>query len=159
MSTISGKNKTPNIFDIRGFLQTLENDKDLVRIQKEMEGGDEIASVMWELEERKGNHAPAVVFENIKGFDIPVVKNLFGSLRRWALILGFPNWKTVKIRELKNYLFQRMEAEKEWINPEITKNAPCQEVVIRDHADFTRFPIFRWHPTDGGPTSPFRGSS
>ena len=151
MPEISGSKSKPSIFDMRDFLRTLENEGDLIRIQKEVEGGDEIASVMWELAERKGNHASAIVFDKVKGFEIPVVKNLFGSLRRWALILGFPDWRNVKIRELKNYLFQKVEAEKEWIRPEISRDAPCQEVVIKDHPDFTKFPIFRWHPTDGGP--------
>jgi 3-polyprenyl-4-hydroxybenzoate decarboxylase len=100
MSEISGKRINPYIFDMRGFLQTLEIEGDLVRIRKEVEGGDEIASVMWELEERKGNHAPAIVFDKIKGFEIPVVKNLFGSLRRWALVLGFPDDKNPGAEEL-----------------------------------------------------------
>src|SRR3972149_1513900 len=91
----------PEIFDGRSFLRRLESEGDLVRIQKEVAGGDEIASVMWELEERKGNHGPAIVFEKVKGYDIPVVKNLFGSLRRWALVLGFPDWRDIKIKKLK----------------------------------------------------------
>jgi 4-hydroxy-3-polyprenylbenzoate decarboxylase len=142
---------SPEIDDIRGFIRRLEKEGDLVRIEKEVEGGDEIASIMWELEERKGNQAPAIIFEKIKGFDIPVVKNLYGSLRRWALILGFPDWRNIKIKELKNYLLQKIESEKDWIAPEIIGKAPCQEMVNRDNPDFSKFPIFRWHPTDGGP--------
>lgn len=141
----------PDISDMRTFIRRLEDEGDLVRIEKEVEGGDEIASVMWELEERKGNNAPAVIFQKIKGFEIPVVKNLFGSLRRWALILGVPDWRNIKIRELKNYLLQKIESEKDWVAPVIVPNAPCQEVIIKDNPDFTKFPIFRWHPTDGGP--------
>ena len=144
-------NPSPEIFDIRDFIRRLEKEGDLVRIEKEVEGGDEIASVMWELAERKGNEGPAIVFDKIKGYDIPVVKGLFGSLRRWALILGIPDWRTIHIRDLKNFLFQKVEDQKKWIAPEIVANAPCQEVVSRDNPDFTKFPIFRWHPTDGGP--------
>ena len=159
MSEISGKKINPYIFDMRGFLQILENEGDLVRIQKEMEGGDEIASVMWELEERKGNHGPAVVFDKIRGFEVPVVKNLFGSLRRWALILGFPNWRKIKIRELKDFLFQRVEAEREWIPPRLPGPRPAKKWssgIIRilpnsRSSDGTR-------PT-GGRTSPFRAWS
>ncbi|MCJ7493705.1 MAG: UbiD family decarboxylase, partial [Deltaproteobacteria bacterium] len=117
----------PEIDDMRAFIRRLEKESDLVRIEKEVEGGDEIASIMWELEERKGNQAPAIIFEKIKGFDIPVVKNLYGSLRRWALILGFPDWRNIKIKELKNYLLQKIESEKDWIAPEIIGKAPCQE--------------------------------
>jgi 4-hydroxy-3-polyprenylbenzoate decarboxylase len=141
----------PEIDDIRGFIRRLETEGDLVRVKKEVAGGDEIASVMWELEERKGNHGPAVVFEKIRGYDIPVIKNLFGSLRRWALILGFPDWRNIKIKELKEYLLEKIETDREWIAPEITTQAPCQGVIIRDNPDFSQFPIFRWHPTDGGP--------
>jgi 4-hydroxy-3-polyprenylbenzoate decarboxylase len=141
---------TPNIFNMREFLSRLEKEGDLVRIAKEVEGGDEISSVMWELEERKGNHGPAVVFEKVKGHGIPVVKGLYGSLRRWALILGFPDWREITIKDLKTYLLGKVENEKGWIAPEMTSQAPCQEVVMND-PDFSRFPIFRWHPTDGGP--------
>jgi len=146
-----GSISKPDIFDMREFMHRLEKEGDLVRIKKEVAGGDEIACVMWELAERKGNHGPAVIFENIKGHDIPVVKNLYGSLRRWALILGFPDWRDIQIRRLKEYLLQKVEAEKDWVAPELTPKAPCQEVIIRDNPDFSKFPIFRWHPTDGGP--------
>jgi 4-hydroxy-3-polyprenylbenzoate decarboxylase len=151
MQDAAGRAFMPDISDMRAFIRRLENEGDLVRIEKEVEGGDEIASVMWEIEERKGNNAPAVIFQKIKGFEIPVVKNLYGSLRRWALILGVPDWRNIKIKELKNYLLQKIELEKDWIAPEIVPNAPCQEVIVKDNPDFTKFPIFRWHPTDGGP--------
>ena len=94
---------------------------------------------------------PPSSLKKLKEYDIPVIKNLFGSLRRWALILGFPDWRNIKIKELKDYLLQKIETEKDWIAPEITTQAPCQEVIIRDNPDFSKFPIFRWHPTDGGP--------
>jgi len=141
----------PDIYDMRAFLHRLEIEGDLIRMEKEVEGGDEIASIMWEMEERKGNSAPAIIFNKIKGYEIPVVKNLYGSLRRWALILGFLDWRDIKIKELKNYLLAKIESEKDWITPQITGQAPCQEVIIKDHPDFSKFPIFRWHPTDGGP--------
>jgi 4-hydroxy-3-polyprenylbenzoate decarboxylase len=144
-------NQIPEIDDIRSFIRRLETEGDLVRIKKEVAGGDEIACFMWELEDRKGNNGPAVVFEKIRGYDIPVIKNLFGSLRRWALILGFPDWRNIKIKDLKECLLQKIETEKGWIAPEMNPHAPCQEVIIKDSPDFSKFPIFRWHPTDGGP--------
>ena len=122
---------TPDVGNMRDFIRRLENEGDLVRIKKEVSGGDESASVLWELEDRKGNNGPAVVFEKIKGHDIPVVKNLFGSLRRWALILGFPSWRDIKIKELKEYLLQKIETEKGWIPPEMmhAKGAAIQTTL------------------------------
>jgi len=138
--------------DLREFLVRLEAEGELVRVKKQVEDGDEIFSIMWELYDRKGIDAPVLVFENVKGYDIPVVKNVFGAYRRWALALDMKNWRETTRTHVIKYLANKLEAEDEWREPRILDSSPCKEVILKeDDVDLRKFPILKWHPDDGGP--------
>ncbi|MCH8023055.1 MAG: UbiD family decarboxylase, partial [Thaumarchaeota archaeon] len=144
--------------DLRGFLQLLEKEGELVRIKKKVETGEEIGAIMIELNERRGVDAPCVIFENVSNYKIPVVKNVLGSFKRIALAYGLPNWRRATRKEIVHFLARKMEDRKDWKKSKIVKGAPCKEVIITGkNVDLTKFPILKWHSPDGGPYITFGG--
>src|SRR3990172_4377589 len=140
--------------DMRDFLERLEEEGEMVRIKEEVEGGEEIAAVVWQAYQKKKMGAPCLFFEAVKGYDIPVVVNAFGDYRRWALALGLSNWRHVSFKEIKEFFARFMEERAAWKETVAVpaKQAPCKEVMLfGEEANLGRFPIFRWHPGDGGP--------
>lgn len=69
---------------------------------------------------------PAVVFENVKGFSMPVVVGMLASRKRTAMLLGC---------EPERLGFQLLEALKRPVPPVLLEEAPCQEVVLRPPFD------------------------
>ena len=71
--------------DLRDFIQHLEQDGELKRIRTEIDPRLEMTEVC-DRTLRQGG--PALLFENPKGYTIPVLGNLFGTTRRVALAMG-----------------------------------------------------------------------
>lgn len=69
---------------------------------------------------------PAVVFENVKGYSMPVVVGMLASRKRTAMLLGC---------EPERLGFQLLEALKKPVAPVVVEEAPCQEVVLRPPFD------------------------
>ena len=131
--------------DLRQFLEELEEFGDLVRVKKEIGDGSEIYSILWELNTKGG---PAVIFENVKGYDIPIVANIFGTWDRFGMACGFSRGKTK--REYRDLFIECMD-KKNWKPPKLVKSGPCKEIIIKgEDIDLRKFPIFQWHPKDGG---------
>jgi 4-hydroxy-3-polyprenylbenzoate decarboxylase len=140
--------------DLRDFLKILEEEGHLVRVSREVGDDYEIATIMWELHERKGMDAPAVVFEKVKGYDVPVVKNVLGNYKRIALAARMQDWKRAEKRDVIKHLVKVFDSPDKWIKPTVVdpKDAPCKEVVhTGDDANLDWIPILKWHPHDGGP--------
>lgn len=130
--------------DLREFLNELENRGELVRIKKELDDGYEVFNILWRLYDMQG---PAFMAK-IKGYNIPLVSNLFGTLDRWALACNLPLGKTQM--EYRDLFVEKMD-ETKWIEPKLVDTAPCQEVILEeDDVDLFKFPILKWHPSDGG---------
>ncbi|MCC7412041.1 MAG: UbiD family decarboxylase [Gammaproteobacteria bacterium] len=72
--------------DLTQYLERLESEGELVRIKESVEPRNFELSSMVQLMEDGPNKA--ILFENVKGHDIPVVANLYGSIHRVALALG-----------------------------------------------------------------------
>ena len=74
--------------DLRGlkeFVTQIDNMGELQRITAPVDPRYEIPAV---LDQVKGPRAPAILFEKVKGYAIPVVGNLLGTEKRMALALG-----------------------------------------------------------------------
>ena len=71
--------------DLREFIQFLEARGELKRITAEVDPYLEITEICDRTLKRRG---PALLFENPKGFNIPVLANLFGTEERVALGMG-----------------------------------------------------------------------
>lgn len=70
---------------LRDFIQVLRDEGELLSLSKPFDPKYEISAVISELGKRK---APAILFEKAKGFQISVIGNLFGTIRRLSLALG-----------------------------------------------------------------------
>jgi 4-hydroxy-3-polyprenylbenzoate decarboxylase len=110
---------------------------------------------------------PALLFENAKGFDIPVLANLFGTPERVAAGMGADS--VASLREVGKLLaflkepdppkgmkdaWQKMPVFKKVLDmaPKILKRAPCQQQVLEaDDVDLGRLPIQTCWPDDAAP--------
>ena len=71
--------------DLRDFIALLEKSGELKRIRTEIDPHLEMTEICDRVLRAEG---PAILFENPKGHSIPVLGNLFGTLRRVALGVG-----------------------------------------------------------------------
>ena len=67
------------INDIHEFVDSLEKAGELKRVKTEVDTNLEIAEILRRVSYTNG---PAVLFENIKDYDMPVLGNAFGSIKR-----------------------------------------------------------------------------
>ena len=70
--------------DLRSFLKLLEERKQLHRVKAQVDSQLEIAEISNRLLQSGG---PALLFENVKGYQTPVAVNLLGTVERvcWAM--------------------------------------------------------------------------
>ena len=133
--------------DLREFIEVLDQKGDLVHVKNQIEDPHEIFCIVWELNNRKG---PAVLFENVKGYSIPVVANIFGTLDRFALACGFP--QGLEPKTYRDMYRKLLNNKNKWAKPRLVDNGPCKDVVLKgDKVDLYKFPILQTHPKDGGP--------
>jgi 2,5-furandicarboxylate decarboxylase 1 len=118
----------------RGFLEQLEREEKLTRIQKEVSTDLEMAGIIEVLGEQP------VYFEKVKESNIPIVGGLVSSKELVAKALG------VNMKQLLHKLSGAIENP---LLPDVGDNGECQEVVERD-VDLTRLPIMRYTAKDGG---------
>lgn len=150
--------------DLREFIAELEKRGELVRISTEVDPNLEMTEIS-DRTLRAGG--PALLFENPKGYDSPVLANLFGTEQRVALGMGAEEVSALReIGELLAYLRQpdppkgmRDLAEKAPIlkqvlnmGPKSVRNPPCQYHARRgDEVDLYKLPIQTCWPGDAGP--------
>jgi 2,5-furandicarboxylate decarboxylase 1 len=70
---------------LRDFVDVLRAEGELISLKESYDPKYEISTVLSELGKRK---APAILFEKAGGFQISVLGNLFGTVRRLSLALG-----------------------------------------------------------------------
>ncbi|MBR6268298.1 MAG: UbiD family decarboxylase, partial [Selenomonadaceae bacterium] len=149
--------------DLREFITDLESKGLLKRITQEVDAYLEITEITDRVSKMEGSRNVALLFENVKGYDMPVLMNAFGSYERMAMALGVEKLDDIadEIREIlklpyislqnKMNLVSLIPLAKKAINfPKYVKNAPCQEVVMEE-PNLDRIPILTCWPKDGGP--------
>ena len=150
--------------DLRDFIQQLEKSGELLRITEEVDPYLEMTEICDRTLRGKG---PALLFENPKGFDTPVLANLFGTPHRVALGMGENSVEA--LREVGKTLAYLKEPEapkgmkdawgklpifKQVLNmaPKELKSAPCQAIIQSgDDVDLGKLPIQTCWPDDAGP--------
>jgi UbiD family decarboxylase len=128
---------------LRGFLEETEGTLpgEFLRIKEPVSRELEMTSVVFELD-RIGK-TPVIVFENVKGFNIPVVTNVAASRKLLARCLNTePDKLPLTFRErCQNY-----------IPPEIVAKGAWDEVVLEgDQVDLTKLPIPFQFTVDAAP--------
>jgi UbiD family decarboxylase len=69
--------------DIREFIELLENEDEIIRIKKNVNSTFELPAIVSKLDGNK-----AVIFENVENKTIPVISNLIGTRKRFAMAMG-----------------------------------------------------------------------
>lgn len=150
--------------DLRDFIDYLESNNQLKRISMEVDPHLEMTEISDRVLRASG---PALLFENPKGFSIPVLTNLFGTPERVALGMGQNS--TEALREVGKLLaflkepdppkglkdaWQKLPIFKQVMNmgPKVVRSAPCQaEVMTGEDVDLSVLPIQTCWPDDAGP--------
>lgn len=150
--------------NLREFIALLEQQGELKRITVEVDPYLEMTEIA-DRTLRKGG--PALLFENAKGFDMPVLCNLFGTPKRVALGMGQEDVSALReVGKLLAFLkepeppkgikdlFSSITQFRPVLNmPTKTISKPeCQEVVLSgDQVDLYRLPIMHCWPDDVAP--------
>ena len=152
--------------DLREFINVLEKKGHLMRIKCEVSADLEIAEITDRVSKLPGSQNKALLFENVKGYDMPVLINAFGSMERMNLALEVDDLNSIADRirgfikpkvpesfmDKLSFLPTIMEVGK--FPPKIVSgSAPCQEVVLIDpeRPMLDKIPILKCWPEDGGP--------
>ena len=148
--------------DLRDWIKTLDEHGELKRIREEISPELEITEITNRVSKAGG---PALLFENVKGHPShQVLINQFGSQRRMALALGVDHLDAIadRISALLNLKAPEGLLDKLKMLPQLgelssafpktvtSKNAPCKEMIRRDHFDLNYFPILKCWPHDAG---------
>ena len=78
-----------NWYDMREFMQFLETKDDIAHIQEEVDPEWEVNGITRIGLQESG---PAIVFDRIRGADMPMVTNLLGADRRFLWAMGIDEW-------------------------------------------------------------------
>ncbi|MFW5443785.1 MAG: 4-hydroxy-3-polyprenylbenzoate decarboxylase [Methylococcaceae bacterium] len=150
--------------DLRDFIKQLEKKGELKRITVEVDPYLEMTEICDRVLKQEG---PALLFENPKGSNIPVLANLFGTPDRVAMGMGAESVSELRgIGELLAYLkepeppkgmrdaMEKIPVFKKVLNmaPKVISSPPCQEVIrVGDEVDLSVFPIQTCWPDDAAP--------
>ena len=147
---------------LRDFIRALENAGELRRISYPADPALEITEIADRVMKARG---PALLFENPKGYDVPLLINAFGSMRRMAMALGARSLDDIAAEiadltkpDIPQSLGQKVAFGLKYGRlalyvPRARKAAgtpPCQEVVM-DPPDLGKLPVLTCWPLDGGP--------
>ncbi|MEE9356282.1 MAG: 4-hydroxy-3-polyprenylbenzoate decarboxylase [Methylococcaceae bacterium] len=150
--------------DLRDFILQLERTGELKRIQYPADPHLEITEICDRTLKQEG---PALLFENPKNHQIPLLGNLFGTPKRVAMGMGADSVDALhEIGKLLAFLkepdppkgmkdaWEKLPVFKQALNmaPKLVKTPACQEVVLEgDEVDLSRYPIQTCWPDDAGP--------
>ena len=155
--------------DLRDFIAQLESMGELKRVRAEVSPKYEMTEICDRVLRTGG---PAILFERPSGNStIPVLANLFGTVRRVALAMGAEDAASLRnigkllaalkepeapkgLRDVWEKLpeLRQLAAKVFDMAPKILTSAPCQEVVLEGkEVDLSRLPIQTCWPGDAGP--------
>ncbi|MCP1065341.1 4-hydroxy-3-polyprenylbenzoate decarboxylase [Serratia symbiotica] len=150
--------------DLRDFLSLLEKRGELKRISQLIDPYLEMTEIADRTLRACG---PALLFENPKGYDMPVLCNLFGTAKR--VVMGMGQEDINALREVGKLLaflkepeppkgfrdlFAKMPKFKQVLNmpTKVLGSAPCQQQVWQgDDVDLSRIPVMHCWPEDAAP--------
>jgi 4-hydroxy-3-polyprenylbenzoate decarboxylase len=150
--------------DLRDFIAQLEAQGELKRISCEINPDLEMTEICDRVLKAAG---PAILFENPKGYRMPVLGNLFGTPERVALGMGQDSVQALReVGKLLAYLkepdppkglkdaWSKLPVLKQVLHmaPKVVSSAVCQEIVWEGgEIDLGKLPIQTCWPGDIGP--------
>ena len=145
--------------DLRDFIRALEKSGELKRVAFEVDPYLEITDFADRVVKRNG---PALLFENPKGSQVPLLINAFASMRRMEIALGVNSIDDIALRIAGFLEMQKPEGLLEKLKmipklneinsafPKSVSSGPCKEVIRRKNFSLDEFPILHCWPGDGG---------
>lgn len=148
--------------DMREFISFLEQRGQLRRIKASVNPELEITELADRMVKKGG---PALLFENVKGHDMPVVIGLFAHHQRMAWALGVEHLDelTARVQKLLSLaegppqgLMNKLKVLGDLMGlakaqPKLVGKGPCQEVILTGgQVDITKLPNIKCWPLDGG---------
>jgi len=147
------------IDDLRDFIGALDRHGELKRVSLQVDPYLEIT----EFADRSvKNGGPALLFENPKGSNIPVLINAFASTRRMEIALGVNSIQEIADRIVGFLEMQKPESLLDKLKmlpklaeigsafPKVVSSGPCKERIRRENFKLDYFPILHCWPGDAG---------
>jgi 4-hydroxy-3-polyprenylbenzoate decarboxylase len=148
-------------FDSLGeYVESLEKVGQLKRVRTKVSVDLEIAEILRRVMYK--NDGPAILFENVEGFKIPVLGNAFGSLRRLKMALDLENFEEIGERmttltklKIPHGLLNKVKmlpklSEISDYGPKSTNSGPVTEIVETSKPTLDSLPIIKSFPNDSG---------
>ncbi len=146
------------IEDIHELVEVLEKAGELKRISTEVDSDLELAEI---LRRTMYDNGPALLFENVKGYDMSVLGNAFGSMKRLELSLETSDFTEIGQRiadmtkmEIPKGMFDKLKKLPELSKmsesfPSLEKSGPVTE-IIKENPTFDDIPILKSFHKDAG---------
>ena len=147
--------------NLQEFISFLRKEGQLHEIQAEVDPVLEVTEVYDRVVKKEG---PALYFSKVRGSEMPLAINLFGSERRMAAAFGVKTAGEVAARiesftEMKapSGILEKIQmipklGELNALSPKLVSSGACQEVVIRagEGPMLDKLPVIQCWPDDGG---------
>src|ERR687897_1483444 len=142
------------------YIDTLESIGKLHRIKAEVDPNLEIAEVMRRM--MYSGNSPALLFENVKGYDMPILGNAFGTMDLLKIALNMSDFKEIGKRvtdltklKIPSNLFDKLKvlpklSEIGAYAPKYVEAGPVTETIETEKANLNSLPILKSFPNDAG---------
>jgi 4-hydroxy-3-polyprenylbenzoate decarboxylase len=146
------------IEELAEFVEKLEKAGELKRIKTQVDTNLEISEILSRVMYSNGL---AVLFENVKNYEVPVLGNAFGSMKRLEIGLETSNFTDIGQRivdmtkmDMPTGILDKIRKLPEIskitdIAPKLQKSGPITE-VFEDSPSFEKIPILKTWPKDAG---------
>ncbi len=144
--------------DLLEYVNAIDARGELNRVSTEVDPNLEVAEIMRRL--MYSNKKPAVMFENVKGYDIPIIGNAFGSMDLLKIALDIHDFseigqRIVNLTKLKMpggvigkiKMLPKLSEISEY-GPKTVDKGPVQEIINTKNPSFEKFPIIKSFPKD-----------
>lgn len=132
--------------DLRSFIDDCDQAGELKRVQAEVDWNMEISHVSKLVEEQRG---PALLFENVAGYDSPVFTGAFATTKRLAIMLGLSHNLSM-CDSAQAWMKKTITSEGLVKAHEVSDGPVLENVVTGDDVDLNMFPVPKFFPLDGG---------
>jgi 4-hydroxy-3-polyprenylbenzoate decarboxylase len=142
------------------FVEKLDKIGELKRVSVEVSAELEIAEIMRRM--MYSRNSPAILFENVKGYSIPVLGNAFGSMKRLQIGLEMDDFSEIGNRivdltrmKIPSGMLNRLKmlpklSEIGDFGPKIVDSGPVTEVQDTNNPSLSDFPILKSFEKDAG---------
>ena len=142
------------------YMDALESVGKLHRVKTEVDTNLEIAEIMRRM--MYSGQSPAILFENVKGYDIPVLGNSFGTMDLLKTALNLSDFREIGKRitdltkmKIPSNLFDKLKmlprlSELGEYAPKYVQSGAITEIIEMENANLNSLPILKSFPNDAG---------